>query len=158
MSKRSMAIFLVLIMLWTPSVLARVTKKELFGISVGMKPADALARLGKIGRREKQERKQQEVWALNNDPRFSHLIVAFTKGYAEVRYLTAKVRDDAHVRYQDMLDLRKAKQMGTPNNNKYVLEVPASGQTPAYVLIARGADPNFLTYFSIQTKRDEPED
>ena len=157
MSKRSITLLaLVLIMSWTP--LAQAAKKEILGISVGMQPADALARLEKIGRREKQERKQQEVWVLNNDPRFSHLIIAFTKGYTEVRYVTAKVRDGVHVRYQDVLDLSKAKQMGAPNNNKYVLEVPASGGRPGYVLIARGTDPHFLAYFSIETKRGEPED
>jgi hypothetical protein len=146
-------------MLLTPFVLARAAKREILGISVGMRPADALARLEKIGRREKQDRKQQEVWALDHDPRFSHLIIAFTKDYDEVRYVTAKVRDGARVRYQDVLDLTKAKQMGAPNNNKYVLEVPASGLRPAYLVIARGADPKFLTYLSIQLMgRDEPED
>ena len=158
MSKRSIALFfLCLIMLWTP--LAQAAKKEILGISIGMNHAAALARLEKIGRREKEERKQQEVWTLNNDPRFSHLIIAFTKGYAEVRYVTAKARADAHVRYQDVMDLTKAKQMGTPKNNRYVVEVPASGRRPGYLVIARGTDPNFLTYFSIQLMdRDEPEE
>ena len=158
MSKRSMALFfLFLMMLWT--TMAQAGKKEILGISIGMNHAAALARLEKIGRREKQERKQQEVWTLNHDPRFSHLIVAFTKGYTEVRYVTAKARDGAHVRYQDVMDLTKAKQKGALNNNRYVLEVPASGARPGYLVIAQGADPNFLTYFSIQLiDRDEPEE
>jgi hypothetical protein len=151
MSKKSMAwLFLALIVMAVPSVLAQAAKKEILGISVGMSHADALARLEQIGRCEKDERKQQEVWALTNDPRFSHLIVAFTKGYTEVRYVTAKARAGAHVRYQDMLDLTQAKQVGAQNNNKYVLEVPASGGAPSYVVIARGTDPNFLTYFSLE--------
>ena len=151
MSKKSMTLLvLVLTVVWTPSALAQAAKKEILGISVGMNRTDALARLEQIGRREKEERKQQEVWILDNDPRFSHLIVAFTKGYGEVRYVTAKARDCAHVRYQDVLDLTKAKQMGAPNNNKYVLEIPAAGQTPGYVMMARGTDPSFLTYLSIE--------
>lgn len=129
---------------------AQTTQGEILGISVGMSGTEALTRLQKLGRREKEERKQQEVWALNNDPRFSHLIVAFSKGYTEVRYVTAKVRDGVHVRYQDVIDLAKAKQVGARNNNKYVLAVPAAGGVPGYVLIARGADPEFLTYFSIE--------
>lgn len=151
MSKRTASwLWLALLALPVLSAPAQTTRGEILGISVGMSGAEAIARLEKLGRREKEERKQQEVWTLNDDPRFSHLIVAFSKDYGEVRYVTAKVREGAQVRYQDVLDLTKAKQVGARNNNKYVLEVPAAGSVPGYVLIARGADPHCLTYFSIE--------
>ena len=151
MSKKTVVwLFLALMVLVVSPVSAQTAQGEILGISVGMSGAEALTRLQKIGRREKEERKQQEVWALNNDPRFSHLIVAFTKDYTEVRYVTAKVRDGAQVRYQDVIDLTKARQVGARDNNKYVWEVPASAGRPGNVIIARGTDPEFLTYFSIE--------
>jgi hypothetical protein len=109
-------------------------------------------RLEKIGRLEKEERKQQEVWRLRRDPHYSHLIIGFNKDYTQVRYLTATAREDGgrRVRYSDVLDLKSARQTGSANNYRYTQEVAARGNQPGYVVSARGTDATYLTYYSIE--------
>jgi len=127
------------------------TASDVLGIRVGMSKKDADARLQNLGKLEKDERKQQQVWALTNDPRYSYLIVAFNKEFTEVRFITAKAKENGRkVRYSDVIDLKKAKQVGAVNNYKYVQEVPARGKNPGYVITARGQDSKHLTYFSIE--------
>jgi len=132
-------------------LVAAKTASDVLGIRVGMSQKDADARLQKLGKLEKEERKQQQVWALTNDPNYSYLIVAFNKEFTEVRFITAKAKENGRkVRYSDVVDLKKAKQVGAVNNYKYVQEVPARGKNPGYVITARGQDSNYLTYFSIE--------
>jgi hypothetical protein len=57
-----------------------------------------------------------------------------------------------------VLDTKKAKQAGTINNYKYVFKVPAHRKTPGFLIIARGTNADYLTYFSIkQLENDEGE-
>lgn len=130
---------------------AKEPKPEIMGIKIGMSADAAHARLRKIGKLEKEERKQQEVWHLNGDERFEYLIVGFDKEYKHVRYVTAKARDNGkRVRYDDVLDLKKAKQTVSANNYKYLLEVAAHDKRPGYTVVVRGTDPNFLRYYSVE--------
>lgn len=118
---------------------------------LGMSREAVRARLGRIGRLEKEERKQQEIWSLERDPRFSHLMIGYNKTYTEVRYVTATAREDGRrVRYSDVLDLRRARAAGGANNNKYTLRVGARRGQPAYVVVARGADAAYLAYLSVE--------
>lgn len=127
------------------------TKTEVLGIKVAMKREDARRQLQKIGRLEKEERKQQEIWTLTNDRHYAYLIVAFDKENTKVRYFTAKAREGGQrIRYSDVVDIKKARQVGTVNNYKYVLDVPGHGKHPGYTITARGTDPQYLTYFSIE--------
>ncbi|HZI18103.1 MAG TPA: hypothetical protein VEY09_05850 [Pyrinomonadaceae bacterium] len=128
-------------------------KPEVLGIRIGMSVEEARARLGKMGRLEKEERKQQEIWALDSDRSFSYLIVGFDKAYKEVRYVTAKAREGGRaVRYSEVLDIEGAQKIVSPPKYEYVCEVAAKGDSPAYTVIAQGRDPQVLTYFSVKKK------
>lgn len=126
-------------------------KSDILGIKPDMSQENAHKRLREIGKLEKEERKQQEIWALNDDPRYSYLIVGFTKENPAVRYVTAKTREDgSRVSYSDVLDLEKARQIGSVNNYKYVQKFPAVENHSAYSIVASGKDPNYLTYLSLK--------
>ncbi len=126
------------------------TKHDVLGLEVGMNKEDVIKRLQKIGSKERDERKQQEIWKLTDDSHYSHIIIAFNKEN-KVRFITAKAHESGkRVRYSDVIDIKKARQMGAVNNYKYLLEMPARGKKPGYKVIARGQDQNYLTYFSIE--------
>ncbi len=142
--------FLFWIMLLIAVNIDAQTKHDVLGLKVGMNKEDAVKRLQKIGSKERDERKQQEIWNLTDDSSYSHIIIAFNKEN-KVRFITAKGRESGkRVRYSDVIDVKKARQMGAVNNYKYVLEMPARGKNPGYKVIARGQDQNYLTYFSIE--------
>ena len=142
--------FLFWIMLLIAVNIDAQTKHDVLGLKVGMNKEDAVKRLQKIGSKERDERKQQEIWNLTDDSSYSHIIIAFNKEN-KVRFITAKGRESGNrVRYSDVIDVKKARQMGAVNNYKYVLEMPARGKKPGYKVIARGQDQNYLTYFSIE--------
>ncbi len=143
--------FCLVILLAGASFAAAQTKKDVLGLYVGMNRSAAITILQKIGKKERDERKQQEIWKLRNDSRFSYIIISYDKEFKNVRFVTAKVRSDGKpVRYADVLDTKKAVQLGAENNYNYVLEMPASGDKPAYKIIARGTHKDFLTYFAIE--------
>lgn len=164
MKKKSLALlFLALIFGSCSEWLKTESKTDILGIRINMSEENAHKRLREIGKLEKEERKQQEVWTLNDDPRYSHLIVAFTKEDQTVRYVTAKAREaGSRVRYADVLDLEKARQIGSANNYKYVQEFPADGRNSGYSIIASGRDPEYLTYLSLKNldaaEEEEEED
>ncbi len=124
---------------------------DVLGIKIGMNKEDAAKRLNEIGKLEKEESKQQEVWALNDDPHYSHLIIGFGKKDQEVRYVTVKARENgSRVRYSDVLDIEKSQQTSSANNYKYIQEVPGNALNSGYTKIASGTDSNYLTYFSLK--------
>ncbi len=68
-----------------------------------------------------------------------------------MRFITAKARENGkRVRYDEVLDIKKARQAGSQANLNYIQDVPARGKKAAYKIVARGTDPIFLTYFSIE--------
>lgn len=126
-------------------------QKDILGLRVGMSKDSAVSRLEKLGRKDHDERKQQEIWTLRSDSHFSHIIVAYDKEYKNIRFVTAKMRDNGkRIRYSDVIDLDKAVSRNTVNNYHYTLEIPATGKRPAYKIIARGTDKEFLTYLAIE--------
>ncbi len=127
------------------------SNSDILGIRIGMSKEDTIKRLNEIGKLDREERKQQEIWALNNDPHYSHLIVAFDKEKQVVRYITAKARENgSRVRYSDVLDIGKAQLTSSTNNYKYTQEVQGNESTPGYTRIASGTDSNYLNYFSLK--------
>ncbi|MDQ3042451.1 MAG: hypothetical protein M3R11_08765 [Acidobacteriota bacterium] len=137
--------------LFCPNKVNAEVKSDVLGLRLGMNKEAAHKILQKIGKLEKTESKQQEVWVLNADRSFSYIIIAFDREYTEVRFITAKAREKGkRVRYRDVLDLKKARQAGTNNNNNYIQEMPGRADKPGYKIIARGQDPIYLTYFSIE--------
>ena len=123
---------------------------DILGIRIGMPKEDTIKRLQEIGKLSSEERKG-EIWILNNDPHYSHIIIAFDKEKKDVRYITAKAREDGtKVRYSDVVDISKAKLLSSPNNYKYIQEVQANGSSPSYSRIASGTSADYLNYFSLK--------
>lgn len=128
-------------------------RPEIMGISLSMNREAALARLKAIGRLEKEERKRQEVWAVN-DPRVSHLLVGYDTEN-RVRYVTAIARAGGpRIRYQEVVDTKHAQRSNNQGNYKFTLEVDARRGQFAYITIAHGRDPQFLDSYSL--KRIDP--
>ncbi len=124
---------------------------DILGIRIGMSRQDTIKRLNEIGKLDREERKQQEIWTLNNDPHYSHLIVAFDKEKQLVRFITAKARENGtRLRYSDVMDISNANLTSSANNYKYIQEVQAKELTVGYTKIASGTDSNYLTYFSLK--------
>jgi hypothetical protein len=118
-----------------------------------MSKEEAHRRLRDLGRLEKEERKQQEVWGLAGDSPYSHLIVAYGKGDAAVRYVTAVAKEGGRrIRYADVLDTGKAQQTRAGNSITYKMEVPGGDGKPAYTVRAIGDGPEHLKYYSIEVK------
>jgi hypothetical protein len=119
------------------------------GISLDMSRDAARARLQAIGNLEKEERKRQEVWAVK-DGRISHLLVGYDADN-RVRYVTALARTDGpRIRYQEIADLKSAQQSHVQGNHKFTWEVAARRGHVAYLLIARGHDPQYLDSYSVK--------
>lgn len=123
---------------------------DVLGLRVGMSREDALRRLAQLGRKERDERKQQEVWALDDHPDYTHLLVGFNKEKTEVRYVTAVARP-GRVRYADVLDVQKARRTDAgANNHTFEQEVAADSTHPGYIVSARGTDAQHLLYYSLK--------
>lgn len=122
---------------------------DVLGLRVGMSREDALKRLEQLGRKERDERKQQEVWALKDHPDYTHLLVGFNREKTEVRYVTAVARP-GRVRYDSVVDPDKAKRTDVLNNHTYEQEVAPDGAHPGYIVAARGTNPQYLSYYSLK--------
>lgn len=124
-------------------------RPEIMGISLNMSRDDARARLKSLGRLEREERKRQEVWAVN-DPRISHLLVGYDPDY-RVRYITAVARAGGpRIRYEEIADLKRAQRLHHQGNYKFTWEVAARRDQFAYVTIAHGRDPQYLDSYSVK--------
>ena len=123
---------------------------EILGVRLGAGRDETTRRLGEIGRLEKEERKQQEVWALHDHPSYSHLIVSYDKEYKGVRFVTAVAKEGGRpVRYGEVLDTGKAQREQAGQNVTYTLTVQAQDGQPGYVVKAIGDSAN-LKYYSVE--------
>jgi len=129
-------------------------RPEILGVRLGVSKEEAHRRLRDLGRLEKEERKQQEVWGLAGDSPYSHLIVAYSKEEAAaVRFVTAVAKEGGRrIRYADVLDTGKAQRTRAGNSITYKMEVPGRDGTPAYTIRAIGDDPEHLKYYSVEVK------
>ena len=128
--------FCVMILLAGASFAAAQTEKNILGLYVGMDRVEAGKVLQKIGKKDNDERKQQEIWNLIDNKHFSHIIVAFDREYKKIRFVTAKAREDGRVRYSNVIDPKKAVVQNLANNYKYVLEIPARENQAGFKIIA----------------------
>ncbi len=128
-------------------------RSDIHGIRLGMTSAVVHKRLEKIGRKERDERKRQEVWVLNNDPRYSHIIVGFDPDM-KLRYVTALARKDAaarNVTYSEIGDVKRAAERQTlPNNYQYIWKIKPQRNEPEGIVVVRGTDREHLASFSIK--------
>ncbi len=140
-----------LLLLATACATAVEPKPEILGVRLGMSRVEAHARLRDIGTLEKEERKQQEVWRLAGDPNYSHLIVAYNKGYTAVRYVTAVANEQGRrLRYADVIDPGRARLQSTQATRTYTQETPARDAQPGFVAKVIGDDPTYLKYYSVE--------
>ncbi len=132
---------------------------EILGVRLGMSRAEAHARLQAIGKLEKEERRQQEVWRLNDDPSYSHLMVAYNKDYTSVRYVTAVANEQGRrVPYAEVLNLGGARLESAQASRTYWQELPERSGRPAFVAKAIGTDPTYLKYYSVVRSDSELEE
>ena len=149
--KRAVTLACLILLAAACSSPSREPEPEILGVRLGMSRDEARARLESIGQLEKEERRQQQVWRLNGDARYTHLIVAFDKGYTAVRYVTAVANEQgSRVRYGDVIDTRRARAETTPASHTYTQEVAARDGRPAFVAKAIGSDPETLKYYSVE--------
>ena len=126
-------------------------KPEILGVRLGMTREEAHARLKNIGQLEKEERRQQEVWRLTNDPGYTHLMVAYNKEYTSVRYITAVANEGGRrLRYADVINLGSARAESTPASHTYTQDVSARDGQPGFVAKAIGNDATYLKYYSVE--------
>jgi hypothetical protein len=126
-------------------------KPEILGVRLGMSREEAHARLQEIGKLEKEERKQQEVWRLEGDPSYSHLMVAYNKEYTSVRYVTAVANEQGRrVSYADVINIGSARLESSQSSRTYTQETPARADQPSFITKAIGADPTYLKYYSVE--------
>ncbi|MCA1614932.1 MAG: hypothetical protein LC795_15040, partial [Acidobacteria bacterium] len=92
MTKRTVALC-CLLLLAAACAAAVDPRPEILGVRLGMSREEAHARLRQIGKFQKEERRQQEVWQLTDEPSYSHLMVAYNKEYTAVRYVTAVAKE-----------------------------------------------------------------
>ena len=126
-------------------------RPDVMGVALGAGREEAHKRLNEIGRLEREERKQQEVWALREDPSYSHLIVSYDKEYKGVRFVTAVAKNDGGrpVRYDEVMDTSKAQKAQAGESVTYTLRVEAKGGAPGYDVKAIGG-PKHVKYYSVE--------
>jgi hypothetical protein len=167
MMKRLSAIQLLLSLLLTMTQCARrrpvEPPRDILGIYVGMKREDAKRRLEEIAQFERDARKRQVVWKVNDNARFSHIALGYDE-QDQVRYVTAFVDKAAakeRIRFSDVGDLTKAKKEIVEPHYRYIWEVPASDGKPPYFVNIYGDDPEFVLHYSLSRvapKEKEEED
>jgi hypothetical protein len=142
-----------------PAVFAAVKGPApgVLGVSLGMTEEAARKLLRRLGEQKKETKKEEEeeggeeeVWNLTRDPRYASVIVGFDRRH-RVRYVTAFAREGGRrVRYGDVGDVKGARREGDGKNYRYTWEVAAKGGRPGYLAIARGADPQYLSSYSVK--------
>ena len=154
---RTLASITVLLLAATSSLTTAAEPKvqrDILGIRLDMTKEEVEARLKKIGKFVRDERKQQQVWEAK-DKSFSHVIVGYEKNAPGLRFVTAVAREDKEaerIRYSDVGKVEAARQAGDPkiNNFNYEWTLPPVKGHPEMLVIARGRDTEFLSTVSLK--------
>ena len=155
--KKYLSLVLLLVIGVVAGAAPAKARPEIMGISLEMNRDDAQSRLKSIGTLQREDRKRQEVWVVN-DSRISHLLVGYD-AENRVRYVTAIARTDGpRIRYQDVADLRSAQRTVNQGNHKFSWKVPARRGHFAYLIIARGHDPQYLDSYSVKKMDQDQEE
>jgi len=128
--------------------------KDILGVSVGLSKADAQQRLEEIATFESAGRKVGQFWKLKNDPHFSSVAVDYDKEN-RIRFITAfveKTTAKEKIRFTEVGDLAKAKAEIVEPHYRYIWEVPAEGDNPAYIVNVYGDNPEFVDTYSLAKK------
>lgn len=135
------------------SVAAAKPARQILGLRLSMKTADAHARLKAIGTFVRSVEGAQEVWKVH-DSSYANILVGFNKD-GQLRYITAVARTDKDakpVSYASIGDLAKAKQAGNPKIKLYNYQwhLPADKGQPETLVLAIGRDPTNLSTYSLK--------
>lgn len=125
--------------------------RDILGISIGMSKEDAMRRLEEIAVFDREERKRQQVWRMKDDSRFGHIAVGYDEN-DRIRYVTAivdKSKAKERIRYKDVGDLSTAKKEIVEPHRRYIWDVPATDEKPAYSIIINGDEPEFVSIYSL---------
>lgn len=126
--------------------------RDILGIGIGMTRADAQKRLEEIAFFERNERKNQQIWRLKDDPHYSHLALGYDANN-QIRYITAFAdKSKKQVPFSDIGNLSKAKTEIIERHHTYIWEVPAKDGAAAYFVNVYGDNPKFLTTYSLSKK------
>ncbi|MFN0277019.1 MAG: hypothetical protein ACKVRN_00300 [Pyrinomonadaceae bacterium] len=121
-----------------------------------MEKSAAQSRLREISEFVSQQRKNQEIWQMNDKSRFSGVAVGYN-GEDKIRYVTAfvdKEQAKEHIAFSSVGDLSSAKAEITEPHYRYIWEVPASDGIPASSIVAYGDNPDFVTIYSLVAKHN----
>lgn len=138
---------------------------NVLGIRVGMGKAEAQKHLEEIAVFERDERKRQQIWKVKDSPRFNYVAVGYDEN-DKIRYVTAFVDKETakeRIRFSDVGDLEKAKKEIVEPHYRYIWEVPASDDKPAYIVMIYGDNPEFVLHYSLSkagaaTEKEEERD
>jgi hypothetical protein len=122
----------------------RPAPEDILGVRLNMPRAEVRTVLGTGGKLEREERKRQEVWTVD-DRRFESMIVGYDKEW-NVRFVTAVAKKDGTpLHYGDVLDLTRAIDKTAGQTHTYTWAVGK----PDYYVIAIGG-PERLDYLSLK--------
>lgn len=144
-SLRSLLAILLLTSCATATAPSAVTApSDILGVRLNMPRDSVRALLAASGTMEREERKRQEVWTVD-DPRFASLIIGYDPDW-NVRFVTGVARPaGTAVRYADVLDLASAQHRAAGATHTYTW---ATGE-PRYYVIAIGGEER-VEYLSIK--------
>lgn len=134
------------------SALAKNAPGQPFGLRLNMTEEAAHERLRKIatqekGEKEKEEGGEQEVWILKHDAKYSYLIARFSREHRLI--LITVVARPRRARYSDIGRLKDAAKATDGQNYSYKWKVEPGKGARAYLVVARGSSPEFLTSYSV---------
>jgi len=135
---------------------AKEPPREFLGLRLGMNEETVHRRLRKIATQQKEEKEgeeggEQEVWIIKRDSRFNFLLTKFNSEH-RLTWITIVVHPN-RVRYTDIASLKSATKATDGRNYSYKWKVTATKQQPAFLIIARGSSPQFLTSYSVYLSR-----
>ena len=156
MRKFLLLVLLVFMFVAGSAAAAQKPTREVFGLRLGMSEEAVHERLRKIARQQKEEKEEeeggeQEVWILRPDAKFNYLLTRFNEEHRLI--LLTVVAQPQQVRYADVASLNDATKATDGLNYSYKWKVAATKQQPAFLIIARGSEAEFLTSYSLYLAR-----
>lgn len=126
--------------------------KDILGLRLGMGKEDAEKRLTELGEFSQTSEKGQQLWNVKNDPRFNSIAVGFDRKDGRLNFVTAfseKERVSERVLFTEVGDVSKAKNEVMPPHHRYTWKIEATEDNPTHYVSVYGADPEYLSMYSI---------
>jgi hypothetical protein len=155
--RQAVSFLLLLTFVVTASpVSAAKSVRDVFGLKIGMSEESVRKKLKKIATQQKEEKEkeeegEQEVWSLKKDDRFDYILTRFNRDH-RLTLITVVARPN-RVRYSDIAQTKEATVASDGRNYSYRWKVERDGRQPAFLLIARGSNSEFLTSYSLYPAR-----